>query len=274
MPKPHAATLKPTPHRKTRFALALDTDGVAQLSVLAAHVGQAEFYTAAVEFLASLIDADVSVAFLYSVNQRPRYLAVKAEAALRRGARDAAYLDGPYVLDPVYQMFQRGQADGAYPMASYLPGDFYDSEFYRCFFRNTHLVDTVDVLWRIDEGSAIAFCLGREEGTPPFGDADVALVQHILPLLFALMKRHHQLAACTPPKALSATSARASTGSWRRGPKPSCSRCSSSAFPSPTPTVARTRWCAAKDRRRAVRTDPTRVGPYAVADMVDPQPRT
>ena len=95
-------------------------------------------------------------------------------------------------------MFQRGQADGAYPMASYLPGDFYDSEFYRCFFRNTHLVDTVDVLWRIDGGSAIAFCLGREEGTPPFGDADVALVQHILPLLFALMKRHHQLAA--PPK--------------------------------------------------------------------------
>jgi DNA-binding CsgD family transcriptional regulator len=83
-------------------------------------------------------------------------------------------------------------------MASYLPGDFYDSEFYRCFFRNTHLVDTVDVLWRIDEGSAIAFCLGREEGTPPFGDADVALVQHILPLPFALMKRHHQLAA--PPK--------------------------------------------------------------------------
>ncbi len=198
MPKPHAATLKPAPHRKTRFALALDTEGVAQLSELASQVGLAGFYPAAVTFLGSLIDADASVAFLYSVDERPRYLAVKAEAAVRRGARDTAYLDGPYVLDPVYQMFQRGQADGAYPMSSYLPGDFYDSEFYRCFFRNTHLVDTVDVLWRIDKGSAIAFCLGREEGTPPFGDADVALVQHILPLLFALMKRHHQLAA--PPK--------------------------------------------------------------------------
>jgi DNA-binding CsgD family transcriptional regulator len=198
MPKPHASAQKLVPNRKTRFALALDTEGVAQLSALAAQVGLTGFYPAAVAFLASLIDADASVAFLYSVDERPRYLAVKAEAAVRRGARDTAYLDGPYVLDPVYQMFQRGQADGAYPMASYLPGDFYDSEFYRCFFRNTHLVDTVDVLWRIDGGSAIAFCLGREEGTPPFGDADVALVQHILPLLFALMKRHHQLAA--PPK--------------------------------------------------------------------------
>ena len=198
MPKPHASAQKLAPNRKTRFALALDNEGVAQLSELASQVGLAGFYPAAVTFLGSLIDADASVAFLYSVDERPRYLAVKAEAAVRRGARDAAYLDGPYVLDPVYQMFQRGQADGAYPMSSYLPGDFYDSEFYRCFFRNTHLVDTVDVLWRIDKGSAIAFCLGREEGTPPFGDADVALVQHILPLLFALMKRHHQLAA--PPK--------------------------------------------------------------------------
>jgi DNA-binding CsgD family transcriptional regulator len=103
------------------------------------------------------------------------------------------------VLDPVYQMFQRGQADGAYPMASYLPEDFYDSEFYRCFFRNTLLVDTIDVLWRVDERSAIAFCLGREEGTPPFGAAELALIQHVQPLLFALMGRHHQLAVPAKP---------------------------------------------------------------------------
>lgn len=184
--------------RKTRFALVLDTEGLDQLSTLAAHIGQPGFYPSAVAFLASLVDADVSIALLYSVQQRPRYLAVRAEAALRRGARNTAYIDGPYVLDPVYQMFQRGQANGAYPMSSYLPDDFYESEFYRCFFRNTHLVDTIDVLWRIDAHSSIAFCLGREEGTPPFDAAEIALVQHILPLLFALMERHHQFAA--PPK--------------------------------------------------------------------------
>lgn len=183
------------PKRKPRFVLALDTEDVAQLSAFASGVGQASFYPAAAAFLAALIDADVSVALRYSADQRPRYLAVKAEAALSRGARDSAYLDGPYVLDPVYQMFLRGQADGAYQMASYLPDDFYNSEFYRRFFRHTHLIDTIDVLWRIDEHSAIAFCLGREEGAPPFGEAEVALIKHILPMLFALMGRHHQLAA-------------------------------------------------------------------------------
>lgn len=197
MPKPSRPT--PPPARRTsRFALTLDADSLGQLSTLAGQLGQPGFYSAAVSLLAALVDADVSVAFLYATDQRPRYLAVQAEAALRRGARDTAYIDGPYVLDPVYQMFQRGQPDGAYPMASYLPGDFYSSEFYNCFFRNTRLVDTIDVLWRIDARSAIAFCLGREEGTPPFGAAETALVQHILPLLFALMERHHRFAA--PPQ--------------------------------------------------------------------------
>jgi DNA-binding CsgD family transcriptional regulator len=198
MTKSRANNDPSAPKRKTRFALVLDAESLAQLSALAAQIGQPGFYPSAVVFLASLVDADVSVAMLYSVEQRPRYLAVKAEAALRRGGTEAAYIDGPYVLDPVYQMFQRGQANGAYPMASYLPDDFYDSEYYRCFFRNTQLRDTIDVLWRIDERSAITFCLGREEGTPLFGAAENALVQHTLPLLFALMERHHQFAA--PPK--------------------------------------------------------------------------
>jgi DNA-binding CsgD family transcriptional regulator len=193
LPKPKIAA----PKRKTRFALALDSEVVGQLSTLASGVGRCDFYPSAVKFLASLIDAEVSVALLYSVDQRPRYLAVQAEAALQRGARDTAYIDGPYVLDPVYQMFQSGKANGAYPMTSYLPDDFYESEFYRCFFRNTRLVDTIDVLWRIDSRNSIAFCLGREEGTPPFGATEIALIQHILPLLFALMERHHQFS--TPP---------------------------------------------------------------------------
>lgn len=194
MKHPDLSTALPL-KRRSRFALALDAEGIHLLAAVTGHVGQAEFYAAAVSFLRSLIDAEVGVALLYSVDQRPQYVTVQADAARQRGAREAAYVDGPYVLDPVYQMFQRGQADGAYAMPTYVPDDFLQSEFYQCFFRNTHLVDTIDVLWRIDERSTMAFCLGREEGTPAFGAAELALVRHTLPLLFATMRRHHQIAA-------------------------------------------------------------------------------
>ncbi|MEP6502876.1 MAG: LuxR C-terminal-related transcriptional regulator [Betaproteobacteria bacterium] len=183
--------------RRTRFALALDADAVDQLAAIATTVGHADFYAAAVSFLRGLIDAEVGIAMQYSADKRPQYICVQADAARKRGAREAVYIDGPYVLDPVYQMVQRGQADGAYPMASYVPDDFYGSEFYQAFFRNTRLVDTIDVLWRIDALSSMAICLGREEGTPPFAEAELALVRHVLPLLFAAMRRHHEIAAPT-----------------------------------------------------------------------------
>ena len=181
--------------RRSRFALALDAEGVDQVAAVFSGVGQPDFHAAAVAFLRSLIDAEVGIAMRYWIDQRPQYLAVQADAARRRGAREAVYIDGPYVLDPVYQMFQRGQADGAYAMPDYVPDDFHQSEFYRTFFRNTHLVDTIDVMWRIDARSAIAICLGREEGTPPFGAAELALVRHALPMVFAAMRRHHEIAA-------------------------------------------------------------------------------
>ena len=183
--------------RQTRFALALDAEAVDQLAALAGNVGKPEFYVEVVRFMRALIGAEVGILLHYASGQRPQYICIQAPAALARGAREAVYLDGPYVLDPVYQMIQRGQADGAYAMASYVPDDFYRSEYYECFFRNTCMVDTIDVLWRVDERSTMGLCLGREEGTPVFGEAELALVRHVLPLLFAVMRRHHEIAA--PP---------------------------------------------------------------------------
>ena len=197
MKKP-SSTAPAAPRRRTRFALALDAEGVDHLCAITGAVGRPEFYPAVMSFLRSLIDAEVGIALQYSIDKRPQYVTIQAAAALRRGAREAVYIDGPYVLDPVYQMYQRGTPDGAYPMPAYVPDDFYESEFYQAFFRNTRLVDTIDVLWRIDARSSMALCLGREEGTPPFGEAELALVRHVVPLLFSAMRRHHEIAEPAP----------------------------------------------------------------------------
>lgn len=184
---------------RVRTVIKLDADRISQMAALTTGIGQPDFYGAVLLFLRSLADAEVGIVMEYSVEQRPRYHAVQADAARQRGACEAVYLDGHYVLDPVYQMFQHRQVDGAYAMAAYVPDDFYQSEFYRCFFHNTHLIDTIDVLWRIDERNAITICLGREEGMQPFGSAELALVRHVLPLLFAAMRRHHQIATPALP---------------------------------------------------------------------------
>lgn len=197
--RPAAAVEPPPPRRRrqSRFALALDADGVERLATLYAAVGGPGFYAAMLHFLRSLIDAEQAIALRYVVDERPEYLGVEAPAAKQRGAREEVYVHGPYILDPVYRMFLAGQADGAYAMADYVPDNFRDSEFFEIFFRNTHLIDTIDILWRIDARSAIAVCLGREEDTPAFEAAEIALIRHVLPLLFSALRRHHELVA--PP---------------------------------------------------------------------------
>lgn len=178
--------------------VALGPEALAELALAAAALGGDAFHGHLVRFLRRLVDAEQGIAFRYWIDKRPEYVVVQGDKARQRGAREAAYTDGPYVLDPVYQMFQRGEPDGACAMHDYVPDDFQESEFFRCFFRNTRLIDTIDVLWRVDERCSIALCLGREEGTPAYGRRELAAVRQVLPLVFALLRRHHDLAA--PPE--------------------------------------------------------------------------
>lgn len=189
---------RPTPRknrRRTCFALALDADGIDHLAAMNAAIGLPGFFAAMLSFLRLLIDAEQGVMLRYAVDERPSYLAIDAPAARQRGAREEVYINGPYILDPAYQLFMSGQADGAYAMSEYVPDNFQQGEFFEIFFRNTHLIDTIDIFWRIDERSGIAICLGREDETPPFEAAEIALIRHTLPLLFSALRRHHDLAA-------------------------------------------------------------------------------
>ena len=64
-PAPAAA-----PRRRTRFALALDAEGVDLLGAITDAVGRPEFYGAVMSFLRSLIDAEVGIALQYSIDQQ------------------------------------------------------------------------------------------------------------------------------------------------------------------------------------------------------------
>jgi DNA-binding CsgD family transcriptional regulator len=174
-----------------------DPSIVKPVADVAAAVGGAGFHAATTLLLCSLADAEVGIVLQYFSDQRPRYLHIHADAALKRGASESRYINGAYVLDPVYQMFRSGQADGACAMSEYAAEDFYDSEFYAAFFRNTQLIDTIDVFWRVDEGSSVVTTLGREQGQAKFAPIELERVRQWLPVVFAAARRHFELVGTT-----------------------------------------------------------------------------
>ena len=103
------------------------------------------------------------------------------------------HLPGPYVLDPLYQLFAAGCANGAHALRAIAPDDFFASEYYRVFYSQIGLSDSIELLWHIDGNSALNFFIERSIRHARFHSTDVAAVEIVLPMVFASSAKHHEL---------------------------------------------------------------------------------
>jgi DNA-binding CsgD family transcriptional regulator len=95
-------------------------------------------------------------------------------------------------------MFLQGVPNGAYWLREIAPDDFFESEYYHQFYSRIGLSDEINVLWRIDEDTALLFFLERGARNPTFQASDLAALELILPFVFAASAKHHQAATSNP----------------------------------------------------------------------------
>lgn len=187
-------------HRASRFSsslvLPLDAALTAALARMTEAIGTAHWFDTVLDLLGSVCQLDSGGAMVFHRHQRPRRIVHRFNPQERKLPEDA-FLNGPYALDPNYQLFLQGCASGVYWLRDIAPDDFYASEYYRVFYSQIGLSDSVDLLWRIDEDTALNIFMERSIRHPPFGHADILAVQAIAPLVFAACTRHHALTAAT-----------------------------------------------------------------------------
>jgi DNA-binding CsgD family transcriptional regulator len=73
------------------------------------------------------------------------------------------YLAGPYLLDPLYQLAMRDEIPGLCRFRDELPDRFRSSEYYRRYCEQTHLLDEMDYLTRVDDRSILALVIGKRD---------------------------------------------------------------------------------------------------------------
>ena len=71
------------------------------------------------------------------------------------------YLDGPYLLDPLYQLAIRDQKPEFCRFRDELPDRFRASEYYRQYCERTHLQDEMDFLLDVNPRTTLVFVVGR-----------------------------------------------------------------------------------------------------------------
>lgn len=176
------------------LCLPLNAPLVAALARMTAEIGSADWYDAVLNLLGTVCAVDSGGAMVYHREQRPRRILHRFDPSERALPEDA-YLSGPYVLDPHYQLFAAGGPNGVHRLTDIAPDDFFQSEYYRVFYSQIGLSDSIELLWRIDADSALNVFIERSIRHPKFQDADMVAINTLLPVIFASAARHHELTA-------------------------------------------------------------------------------
>jgi DNA-binding CsgD family transcriptional regulator len=82
------------------------------------------------------------------------------------------YHDGPYLLDPFYNHFLAGGADGCYRLAELAPEGFLRSEYFASYYHLLDFSDELGLLARLGRDACAHVSITRRHGRPRFNARD------------------------------------------------------------------------------------------------------
>ncbi|MBH3430944.1 response regulator transcription factor [Pseudomonas alkylphenolica] len=149
------------------------------------------------EVLQAITGFDQSCIFLYPASGRPILLHDNLQGIPETGAMQR-YINGAYLLDPVYTACAHGREAGLYRMAELAPDAFFEGEYFNspdvhpCIsLASGSLAEEIVFLSPLPGGMYAAYSLMRCNGSAAFSDEEVAALGLCQPALEAMFQRHH-----------------------------------------------------------------------------------
>lgn len=137
-----------------------------------------------VETLRQVVPFDYSVMFAYRGQDRPicPYDTFTPE---QRIVYVTDYQEGPYLLDPLYQVCAEHIEPGLYRLRDVAPDRFYHSEYYRSYYRRTGLAEEIGFLASLPRDMMLVISLMRAGTGTPFSERDMGKLRRVEPLVHA-----------------------------------------------------------------------------------------
>ena len=132
------------------------------------------------------VDHEGTALIVFHRHARPEVLHHTLEPAGRKHYLDR-YLDGPYLLDPLFELAKSASEPGLCRFRDQLPDRFRSSEYYRQYCERTHLLDEIDYFAPVAEKSTVILVVGRR--TRMFSKSEVQRLELIEPLVQASIQR-------------------------------------------------------------------------------------
>jgi len=122
-------------------------------------------------------------------DRKPAHVYDTVRAERRRVVVDQ-YLDSAYLLDPIYNAFQKGAGDGVFRLRDVAPDHFRRSTYFKHYYGAIDLGDELAMLVRMPGESVLFLSFGRPRTEGRFQSREVALLQRNLPVIAALVRKH------------------------------------------------------------------------------------
>lgn len=97
------------------------------------------------------------------------------------------YLEGPYLLDPLYQLSLTSNAPRLCRFRDELPDRFRSSEYYRQYCERTHLLDEMDFIVPVSKRTTVVLVVGRRSRM--FSKLELQRLKLIVPVVHASIER-------------------------------------------------------------------------------------
>ncbi|MGB5245368.1 MAG: LuxR C-terminal-related transcriptional regulator [Woeseia sp.] len=162
----------------------------AALSRIIRGANAAEVAGALAESMGLVVDHEGTCLLAFHRDARPEVLHHTLEPAGARHYLDR-YLDGPYLLDPLYQLAIQDTKPTLCRFREKQPDRFRASEYYRQYCERTHLLDEMDFLTAVTARSTLALVVGRRKRR--FSQAELRRLEVMEPTVLAAMQRVWEL---------------------------------------------------------------------------------
>lgn len=187
---PRGGVLPSTVAKRTKAFPKLDSrDWHEQIARVIAAEDTPRFAAILVEALKCVVPFDFSVFFAYRGPERPICL-YDTFTARQRVVFVTDYQEGPYLLDPFYQVCAERIEPGLYRLRDIAPDRFYHSEYYRSYYRRTGLAEEIGFVIALPYDMRIVISLMRAGTSAPFSDRDLSKLLRVEPIVQASSVRN------------------------------------------------------------------------------------
>ena len=134
----------------------------------------------------AVVEHEGTALLAFHKNARPDVLHHTLGPAARKHYLER-YLDGPYLLDPLYLLSLKARQPGLFRFREEQPDRFRSSEYYRHYCERTHLQDEMDYLVPASRETTLVLVVGRR--TRMFNKGELQRLEQIEPVIQAGLVR-------------------------------------------------------------------------------------